>query len=117
MRAIQQLERGGYTLQVNERDGIVVVEANRTPATVMSPQLAAPMLLELNRRQDDALSYMRAALYGRINGGNDDAITIAEFRLATGHMTTSDGLKWGDVLREQRAALAKQSQTQMRRAA
>ena len=112
MQAIQRLESGGYVVQVNERDGIVIVEAKRTPSTVMSPQLAAPMLLELNRRQDDALSSMRAALYGRISNDNYDEITIAEFNLANDQMTTSDGLRWGDVLRDQRAAPA-----QTRRAA
>lgn len=114
MQALDTLIRGGYAVSLRTDDGIVSVNVQRTATTAMSAQLAAPFLLAVMRDQDAALSHYAGMLHKQLMDGLDDEVAIAEYNVCIGQTTTSDGLRWLDVLRDYRAERAIQM---MRRSA
>ena len=105
-QVIETLERSGYAVELITRDGLQQVVARRTDGAQLSPKAAAPFLLALSRNQDEALEVMRSRrrgeLYRDIALGQlapeAEARAIAEYNLIIGNTTTSDGLKWADLM-------------------
>lgn len=56
----QTLENWKFELIVVKRDGLELVEAKRSDNTMVSNKAAARSLLELTRKQEEALAWLRA---------------------------------------------------------
>ena len=78
MQFYEALEQYGYELTL--RPGAVpVVEARRTPAATISPKVASPLLLELSRHQEAALTYLQTKAHAAELPILKDAVAIASF--------------------------------------
>ncbi len=113
----QTLKNWKFELVLTARDGMAVVEAKRTASTEVSQKTAARSLLELTRRQDEALAYLRPRgpqyLTQRMweidntdwdnTSEADEAKLIYEYgalaaEIGIGPKLSSDGIAWPELL-------------------
>ena len=105
---IDTLRRGGYSIRFVERDGMQTVECARRPGATLAKPIGDKLVLELLRRQDEAVAYERERLRQEIldwpgtpwPGGAEGALVaakIAQYSILLGFKKTSAGELWTDV--------------------